>query len=371
MKSLLRFAGKNGAWVVVGGIVAGFLIPSLSAIARPYLAVAIFLFTFGSFLKLDLESFRNQFVHTRATFAMVLWATFGVPIAVLGIITLFKPGADVTQGLLFWSLVPTSPACVAFSAILGLSTPLALLATVAATAASPFYMPWLAAVLGGYQLTINPGEMSLHLLLIVGGAGVAAFLVKRFAPKLVRDNPDAMTGIAVFALVLAGLGSMRGMQAYFLAQPIVTLKLLALAYCVTLGFQCIGTNYGVIGIGAFIAGFGTWLDRHSHNFVVNLYPLSPSPLWNQGVSCSALFARGLHRFAVAAIVLPSERSWCDGFKNSRGVDPGQIRLRGRGGPFPRNGQRRIQSLRGRQVASLRSATRAVVTREPSTPAGPL
>ena len=241
MKSLLRFAGKNGAWVVVGGIVAGFLIPSLSAIARPYLAVAIFLFTFGSFLKLDLESFRNQFVHTRATFAMVLWATFGVPIAVLGIITLFKPGADVTQGLLFWSLVPTSPACVAFSAILGLSTPLALLATVAATAASPFYMPWLAAVLGGYKLTINPGEMSLHLLLIVGGAGVAAFLVKRFAAKLVRDNPDAMTGIAVFALVLAGLGSMRGMQAYFLAQPIVTLKLLALAYCVTLGFQCIGT----------------------------------------------------------------------------------------------------------------------------------
>jgi predicted Na+-dependent transporter len=172
---------------------------------------------------------------------MVLWATFGAPIVVLGVITLFKPGADVTQGLLFWSLVPTSPACVAFSAILGLSTPLALLATVAATAASPFYMPWLAAVLGGYKLTINPGEMSLHLLLIVGGAGVAAFLVKRFAAKLVRDNPDAMTGIAVFALVLAGLGSMRGMQAYFLAQPIVTLKLLALAYCVTLGFQCIGT----------------------------------------------------------------------------------------------------------------------------------
>jgi hypothetical protein len=59
-----------------------------------------------------------------------------------------------------------------------LSTPLALLATVAATAASPFYMPWLAAALGGYQVIINPAEMSLHLLLIVGGAGVAAFLVK-------------------------------------------------------------------------------------------------------------------------------------------------------------------------------------------------
>jgi CheY-like chemotaxis protein len=40
-------------------------------------------------------------------------------------------------------------------------------------------------------------------------------------------------------------------------------------------------------------GFGTWLDRHRHNFVVNLYPLSSR---NRGVSCSVRFARGgLHR----------------------------------------------------------------------------
>lgn len=241
MKNVLRFAGKNGAWVVVVGIILGFCWPSLSNIARPYLALAIFLFTFGSFLKLDYESFRAQFTHSRDAIAIIVWATFGVPLVIFGIVALFKPGPDLSQGLIFWSLVPTSPACVAFSVVLGLSTPLALLATVAATAASPFYMPWLAAGLGGYQLTFNPGDMCLHLLLIVGGAGVAAFLVKRFAAGLVRENPDAMTGIAVFALVLAGLGSMRGMQAYFIAKPILTLELLALSYSLNLGFQCIGT----------------------------------------------------------------------------------------------------------------------------------
>jgi hypothetical protein len=46
----------------------------------------------------------------------------------------------------------------------------------------------------------------------------------------------------------------------------------------------------VVGIGAFIAGFGTWLDRHSHNFVVNLYPLPPSRFWKPGGSYSLLFA---------------------------------------------------------------------------------
>jgi predicted Na+-dependent transporter len=241
MKNLLQFAGKNGAWVVALGIVIGFCIPVVSSAARPYLAVAIFLFTFGSFLKLDSEAFRDQIRQTRATIAMLMWATFGVPLVVFVIILLFKPDPGLAEGLLFWSLVPTSPACVAFSAILGISTPLALLATVAATAASPFYMPLFAAGLGGYRLAINPTTMSLHLLALVGGAAVAAFAVKKFAAGFVRDNPDAMTGIAVFALVLAGMGSMAGVQAYFIARPVVTLELLALAYAINLGFQSAGT----------------------------------------------------------------------------------------------------------------------------------
>jgi len=66
-------------------------------------------------------------------------------------------------------------------------------------------------------------------------------LMKRFASSFVRDNPDAMTGIAVLALFLAGLGSMRGMQAHFLAEPLQTLKLLGLAYGLLLGFQTVGT----------------------------------------------------------------------------------------------------------------------------------
>jgi predicted Na+-dependent transporter len=241
MKNLLQFAGRNGAWVVALGIVIGFSIPVISNLARPYLAVAIFLFTFGSFLKLDNQAFRDQLRQRQTTIAMVLWATFGVPLVVFTVIMVLKPSPGLAEGLLFWSLVPSSPACVAFSAILGLSTPLALLATVAATAAAPFYMPLFAAGLGGYQLAIHPTSMSLHLLALVGGAAVAAFAVKKFAAGFVRDNPDAMTGIAVFALVLAGMGSMAGVQAYFLARPIVTLELLALAYAINLGFQCLGT----------------------------------------------------------------------------------------------------------------------------------
>jgi predicted Na+-dependent transporter len=241
MTGLLRFAGKNGAWVVIGGVILGLCFPLLSQLTRPYLAIAIFLFTFGSFLKIDAAAIRAQFSQSNAALLMVLWANLGVPLVVFALVKLTNPGPDLAQGLLFWALVPTSPACVAFAAILGLRTPLALLATVLATAASPFYLPALATALGGYQLTVDPMAMSIQLLLIVGGACLAAVLVKRFAGSFIRENPDAITGIAVFALILAGMGSMRGMQAYFVAQPLTALRLLAIAYVLNLGFQLCGT----------------------------------------------------------------------------------------------------------------------------------
>jgi hypothetical protein len=37
------------------------------------------------------------------------------------------------------------------------------------------------------------------------------------------------------------MGSMRGMQAYFLSRPVVALELLALSYGLNLGFQLLGT----------------------------------------------------------------------------------------------------------------------------------
>jgi BASS family bile acid:Na+ symporter len=241
MKSALRFAGRNGSWVVIAGVVLGFVIPVLSDAARPYLVAAIFAFTFGSFLKFDLASFRREFTQAGRNIAMIAWATFGVPLAVFALLSLTKPGPDLTQGLLFWALVPSSGACVAFAVILGLNVPLALMATVIATAASPFYMPWLAATLGGYQLATDPAEMCIRLLVIIGGAWIASLLLKRFAGGFVRDNPDAMTGIAVVALFVAGLGSMRGMQAHFLAQPLDTLRLLGLAYGLLFGIQIVST----------------------------------------------------------------------------------------------------------------------------------
>jgi bile acid:Na+ symporter, BASS family len=241
MKSVLRWSGQNGAAVVIAGVLIGLSIPFLSELARPYLAVAIFIFTFGSFLKFDSKSLGSEISNVTRNTLMVLWATFGVPLVILLIMIIARPGPELAQGLLFWALVPASPACVAFAAILRLNIPIALLATVVGTAASPFYIPALAALFGGYRLDIDPLQTCLHLVLLVGGAFVASVAAKWLAGKFIRENPEAMTGIAVLAMFLAGMGSMRGMQSHLLAQPATSLEFVLLAYVLLFGAELTGT----------------------------------------------------------------------------------------------------------------------------------
>ena len=241
MKSALRWAGQNGALVVIAGVVLGLAFPMLSDLARPYLAVAIFIFTFGSFLKFDAKSIGGEVANVKRNALMILWATFGVPLVTFLIIVIARPGPELAQGLLFWALVPASPACVAFAAILRLNIPIALLATVVGTAASPFYIPALASLFGGYRLDIDPIATCMELVLLIGGAFVASVAAKRLAGPFIRANPEAMTGIAVCAMFLAGMGSMRGMQAHLLAHPATSLSFVLLAYALLFGAEIVGT----------------------------------------------------------------------------------------------------------------------------------
>jgi BASS family bile acid:Na+ symporter len=241
MKNILRWAGQNGALVVIAGVVLGLCIPFLSDLARPYLAIAIFIFTFGSFLKFDSRTIGSEVANVKRNVLMILWATFGIPLIIFLIIVVARPGAELTQGLLFWALVPASPACVAFAAILRLNISIALLATVAGTVLSPFYIPAMAAALGGYHLDIDPIATCMELVFLVGGAFVASVAVKRLAGNFVRQNPEAMTGIAVFAMFLAGMGSMRGMQAHLFAQPEMSFAFILLAYLLLFGAEVAGT----------------------------------------------------------------------------------------------------------------------------------
>jgi len=240
-KIALQWAGRNGAAVVIAGVLIGIAVPYLSDLARPYLAIAIFIFTFGSFLKFNSATLGEDVRSIGHVSLIVLWATLGIPVVVMLLIAVTHPGPQLVQGMLFWALMPVSPACVAFAAILRLNIGVALLGTVIGTAASPFYIPALAAAFGGYHINIDPLATCLQLVLLIGGAFLAAMVARRVAGSFIRQNPEAMTGIAVFAMFLAGMGSMRGMQAHLLAQPDLSIEFVILAYVMLFSAELVGT----------------------------------------------------------------------------------------------------------------------------------
>ena len=242
LRDTLAFAGRNGPAMLVAGVLIGLIAPPLAEAARPLLGVAVFVFTLGAFLKVDLASFREE-LEQRTWIAIALtWTTFGVPFVTLGLLALLRPDPGLAQGIVLGMLAPPVGSAAAIAAMLGLSAPLSLLTTVIATVLSPFYLPPLATWFAGYNLSVDPVAMTLRLSVIVGGACLCATLLRRYAGAFVTRNPHAMTGIAVVGLILVAIGAMRGMQRYFLEHTVEVAGTVALAFIVNAGFQILGVG---------------------------------------------------------------------------------------------------------------------------------
>ena len=239
-RAVLDFAGRNGPLLLFTGVLIGLLVPALADAARPLLGVAVFVFTLGAFLKVELVDVRREFAKPASVLGMLAWTTFGVPAAAFGLVRVLEPTPAIAEGIILCMLAPPVGSAAAIAAMLGLSAPLALLATVAATVCCPFYLPPLSAWLAGTHIQLDPAAMTLRLLIIVGGACAVATLLRRFAGSFVKKNPHAMTGVAVLGLILVAIGAMRGMQSYFLAHSAEVVVNLAIAFGANAAFQALG-----------------------------------------------------------------------------------------------------------------------------------
>ena len=238
--TILAAAGRHGPALLCGGVVIGLAMPPLAELAKPLMGLAVFVFNLGAFLKVDAAAFRAEAADRSALITMLAWSMFGVPLVAYGLVTLLEPRPDRAIGIILVALAPPVGSAAAIAAMLGLSAPLALLATVAASLAAPFYLPPLAAALAGAELAIDQVALAARLALIVGGAAVAAWALRRFAGGWVAASPQAMTGISVIGLITVAIGAMHGMGGHILAAPGHAAALLALGFVANAGLQVLG-----------------------------------------------------------------------------------------------------------------------------------
>jgi hypothetical protein len=136
---------------------------------------------------------------------------------------------------------------------------------------------------------------------------LASLVAKRLASSFIRQNPEAMTGIAVCAMFLAGMGSMRGMQAHLLAQPAQSLEFVILAYGLLFGAELVGTmlfwRYGRTA--ALTAGLISGTRTITLAWVIlgnNILPLADLFLATSMIA--KYTAPGLTKWLLARIIAP-------------------------------------------------------------------
>ena len=237
---LLTLAGRNGPVILLGGMLAGILVPPLTDYAKPFMGVAVFLFTLGAFLKFDLPGLRLELASPVATAVALIWITFGVPLVTFAVAWACPISTDLRLGLLLGMLAPPLGSAAAIAAMLGLSAPFALLVTLVATLASPLYLPPLATALADTHLDLHAVHLAFQLTVIVGGACTAAAALRRYTPHFVRNNPHAMTGVSVLGLILVAVGAMHGMQDMLRADTTTVVLYLLIAFAANIGFQILG-----------------------------------------------------------------------------------------------------------------------------------
>ena len=241
MKSLLAFAGRNGPVLLFAGVFVGLLFPSLAERVRPLMPAAVFAFTLGAFLKVEMWACREDLARPIRLALVLAWVGAGVPLATWALTRLLPLPAAIRTGMLLCMLAPPVGSAAAIAAMLRLNPALALSVSVGLSLLSPLLLPPAALALGGIELHLDAGGMMLRLAVVVLGAAAAAAALRRLARDLVVDNPYAMTGVSVAGLIVVAIGAMHGERQQLMQHGLEVAEALGVAFALNAGFQAVGS----------------------------------------------------------------------------------------------------------------------------------
>ena len=236
--------GRHGTLVVAGSVFVGLAIPPLAAVLKPTLGAAIVLLLVLAFLRVDPIELRRYFVQPKLIAAATLWVMVICPLA-LGAIFLglglphFSPGLHF---ILVLQICATSTmSSPAMAALLGLDVALTLGSLVVAMVISPLTAAFFTHLFLGTSV-ISPAGFGLKLVLIIGGAALAASLFRRFAGReRLERRCEQIDGLSVLAMLLFAIAAMDGVTAHAIADPLLVAGLTALAFTIALALIAVTT----------------------------------------------------------------------------------------------------------------------------------
>jgi BASS family bile acid:Na+ symporter len=242
--ALLAWVGRKGTLVVAASIFVGLGVPGLAALVRPWLSEALVAMLILAFLRVDPDELRRFFTQPALIAAATAWIMLVTP-ALLGVFFVLF-GLDRQMPDLFFILVlqmaaPGLTSSPALAALMGLDVALTLASLVVCFALTPLTASFFNNLFLG-NVVISPYELGLKLFLIIAGSALTAFAVRKIGGRaFIEAQRERIDGLSVLAMFLFAVAAMDGVTDHFRADPLLVLKLTALAFVLALGSIAITT----------------------------------------------------------------------------------------------------------------------------------
>jgi len=243
----LAWLGRQGTRAVAALIAISIAVPPIGALLKPLVTEAVFVLLCIAFLRVDTAAFRIYLARPAIVLAATAWTSLVIP-TVFGAsywaLGLKAQSPDLFLALVLQAMAPPLMAAPALAALIGLDATLVLCTMVMSTALLPFTAPLFAYAFIGPALTLSPLALGLKLFVILAGSALVGFTVRRIAGLVAierqRERIDGLNILVMFVFVAA---VMESVAARFLAAPLITIGLAALAFVVA---------FAVLGLSALV-----------------------------------------------------------------------------------------------------------------------
>ena len=234
--SALSWLGRQGTRAVAAVIFIAIAVPAMGDILSPLLTASIFALLTVAFTRVDLHQVRARLRQPRLIVLAASWSMLAVPAAFGGAMLL--SGVDTNSPDLFLAIMLQSMAsplisAPAFAALVGLDATLVLVTLVVTTAAVPFTAALFALFYFGPEMALAPLALGGQLALLLGGAAIAAGVIRRVAgyARVVRRRAE-LDGVNIILLYVFSAAIMENVAAGFFATPLLMIGLTALSFVI-------------------------------------------------------------------------------------------------------------------------------------------
>ena len=232
----LSWLGRQGTRAVAALVAIGIALPSIGAILKPYVTEAVFVLLCIAFLRLDPAAFKTCLRRPTIVLAATAWTSVAIPVLFGASCLAFglnKQAPDLFLGLMLQAVASPMMAAPALAALMGLDATLVLVALIASTALVPLTAPLLALVFVGRSLSIPPLILAIKLFVILAGAALVGLIVRRaLGLAAIARHKERIDGLNILVLFVFVAAVMESVGARFLATPLLTTGLAALAFVV-------------------------------------------------------------------------------------------------------------------------------------------